>query len=190
VSDLTDQVVDFHNALFGEIFFDPFRARIRERRRRDAVERQIEEAASAASQSLERFLVSQQLAPEHAECILGGLSAMAGGLSLERIANPYTAPETIVEELLRLPACSLALDEAGKSGHATVYRVALHSVVQALMQIGPVMAEWQNIGFPATFELSNRIIARLNQISEQLGVLGSAGAEAADERYELNALLS
>jgi hypothetical protein len=185
VSDLTDQVVDFYNALFGKIFFDPFRTRIRERRRRDAVERQIEEAASAASQSLERFLVSQQLAPEQAECILGGLSAMAGGLSLERIANPYTPPETIVEELLRMPACSLALEEAGKTGHATVYRVALHSVVQALMQIGPVMAEWQNIGFPATFELPKRIIARLNQISEQLGVLGSAGAEAADERYEL-----
>jgi hypothetical protein len=130
VSNLTDQVVDFYNALFGEIFFAPFRARIAERRRRDAVRRQIEEAANAASQSLERFLISQQLTPEDAECILGGLSSMAGGLSLERIANPYTAPETIVEELMRMPACSLALDEADKTCHATVFRVALHSVVQ------------------------------------------------------------
>src|SRR5258708_21039122 len=53
------------------------------------------------------------------------------------------------------------------------------------MQIGPVMAEWQNIGYPSTFELSRRIIARLNEISAQLDVLGKAGAEAADERYEV-----
>src|SRR5258708_38675969 len=53
------------------------------------------------------------------------------------------------------------------------------------MQIGPVMAEWQNIGYPSTFELSRRIIARLNEISAQLDVLSKAGSEAADERYEI-----
>jgi hypothetical protein len=149
------------------------------------VHRQILEAAGAASQSLERFIAGQRLTAPEAECILRGLAFMAGSLSLERIANPYTAPETVVEDLLKMPACSVALDEARRTGHEAVYRVALYSVVQALMQIGPVMAEWQNIGFPATFELSSRIIARLNEISEQLGVLGSAGSEAAEERYEL-----
>jgi len=53
------------------------------------------------------------------------------------------------------------------------------------MQVGPVMAEWQNTGFPGTFELTRRVVARLNEISAQLDVLGSAGSEAADDRYEL-----
>jgi hypothetical protein len=177
VADITDQIVDFYNALFERIFFTPFAARIRERRRRDAVRFQVLEAAAATSQSLERFFAGQRLAADAVSCILGGLESATDSLTLEQIGNPITPPESIVEDLLKR--------QTARSTQEAVYRVALYSVVQGLMQIGPVMAEWQKTGFPATFELSRRVIARLNAISEQLGVLGSAGMEAADERYEL-----
>src|SRR5579862_3532178 len=180
--EITDRIVDFYNALFENIFFIPFAARLTERRRRDAVRFQILEAAGAVSQSLERFFASQQLDAEQVGCILTALEFITANLSLEQIANPNTPPERIVEDLLQIPSGSGPLKQVAQANQEAVYRVALYSVVQGLMQIGPVMAEWQNIGFPATFELSRRIIARLNAISAQLDVLGSAGTEAADER--------
>ncbi len=148
------------------------------------MKRQVEEASSAASQSLERFLSGQQLSAEQIKCILEGLAATSHTVTLEQISNPYIAPEMVVESSLKEDACSRALDQAGQAGYGAVYRVALYSVVQALMQIGPVMAEWQNIGFPSTFELSRRVIRRLNEISEQLDLLGTSGSTA-DEPYEL-----
>ena len=131
------------------------------------------------------FFPLRQLTPDKVEHVLGGLGSVILGVTLDQVANPYTAPEKIVEELLELPSCSMALAQVTKAGQEAVFRVALYSVVQALMQIGPVMSEWQSIGFPATFELSRRVIARLNEISQQLDVLGKAGSEAADERYGL-----
>ena len=47
------------------------------------------------------------------------------------------------------------------------------------------MAEWQRLRFASTFELPRRIVDRLNQISEQLELLGRSGTSAADERFEL-----
>jgi hypothetical protein len=185
MADITDQVVDFYNEIFERIFFKPFAGRIAERRKRDAVLFQILETAGAASQSLERFLSVQQVASDKLRHVLGGLGSVILGVTLDQVANRYTAPEQIVEELLAPPSCSMALAQVTKAGQEAVFRVALYSVVQALMQIGPVMSEWQSIGFPATFELSRRVIARLNEISQQLDVLGKAGSEAADERYEL-----
>ncbi len=185
VAAITDQVVDFYNALFLKVFFESFSARIQDRRRRDAVRFQILEAASAASQSLERFFVSQRLSDGQVDCVLGSLEFVGGSLTLEQIANPYTQPETVVDDLLKLPACTNAQDRVIEADQMAVYRVALYSVVQGLMQVGPVMGEWQRIGFPGTFELSKRVIARLNEISAQLDVLGKAGADAVDERYEL-----
>lgn len=185
MADITDQVIDFYNALFVRIFLEPFSNRITDRRRRDAVRFQVLEAAGAASQSLERFLISQRHTGAEVECVIGNLVPIIGGLSLEQVANPYIAPEKLVEDLLNLPAASAALHAVAAADQEAVFRVALHSVVQALMQIGPVMAEWQNIGFPGTFELSRRVVARLNEISAQLDELGKAGSEAADERYGL-----
>jgi hypothetical protein len=49
VAELTDLIVDFYNSLFEKIFFTPFSPRIADRRRRDAVRRQVEEAAGALS---------------------------------------------------------------------------------------------------------------------------------------------
>jgi hypothetical protein len=185
VADITDQVVDFYNALFLGIFFEPFKGRITDRRRRDAVRSQVLEAAGAASQSLERFLVGQRHTQAQVECLLTNLSVVTAGLTVEQVSNQYVAPEGVVELLLAAPAAAEALRAVLKGGQETVFRVALYSVVQALMQIGPVIAEWQSIGFPSTFELTRRVVARLNDISAQLEELGKAGSEAADERFEL-----
>ena len=185
MAEITDQVIDFYNSLFERIFLQPFSSRIPDRRRRDAVRFQVLEASGAASQSLERFLISQRQAVDQVKCVLHNLGSVSEDLTLEQIANPYIAPEKLVEDLLTLPASSSALQAVAAAHQETVFRVALHSVVQALMQIGPVMAEWQNIGFPGTFERSRRVVARLNEISAQLDILGKSGSEAADERYDL-----
>ena len=76
------------------------------------MKRQIQEAASAASQSIERFFVNQQLADEQMECILAGLASMTGRLTLEQIASAYALPEKTTEELLINPPCYAALDRA------------------------------------------------------------------------------
>jgi hypothetical protein len=76
--------------------------------------------------------------------------------------------------------------EVQQAGHDAIYRVALHSVVQVLMLVGPVMAEWQKLNFSKTFEMPRRVVNRLNQISEQLDALGQSGQTAADERFELS----
>ena len=185
MTNITDQVVDFYNSLFLSVFFDPFEKRIADRRRREAVRRQVSEAADAASQSLERFFANQQLSAAEVARILGALEFLTGALSLSEVANPYVAAENIVERLIQEPSCACGLPAVKDAGKEAVYRLAFHSVVQSLMQIGPVMAEWQNIGFPSTFELPRRVITRLNEISGLLDVLGKAGSEAADERYEL-----
>jgi len=185
VADITDQVVDFYDALFLRVFFDPFIGRITDRRRRDAVRSQVLEASGAASQSLERFLVGQRHTAAQVECLLSNLASVGDGLSLEQVSSPYVAPERLVEDLLGGPNAAGALQAVQSAGQETVFRVGLYSVVQALMQIGPVMAEWQSIGFPSTFELTRRVVARLNEISAQLEELGKSGSEAADERFEL-----
>jgi predicted NACHT family NTPase len=47
------------------------------------------------------------------------------------------------------------------------------------------MVEWRRVCFADTFEVLQRIVDRLNRMSKQLDVLGRAGLEAADARYEL-----
>lgn len=179
---IVDQVVDFHADLFERIFAEPFRPRISERLRRNAVDRQIGEAADAASQSLSRFFLNQQLTPSEVADLLAGLKALGDLLDLERVSNSNVTPESVAEELLG----DFPLPEAVRqAGNEAVCRIALHSVVQVLMLVGPVMAEWQKLGFSSTFELPRRVVNRLNQISEQLDLLGRAGESVMDERYEL-----
>jgi len=125
VAEITDQVVDFYNALFLKVFLDSFNAGIQDRRRRDAVGFQVLEAAGAASQSLERFFLSQRLTNSQVDCVLGSLEFVGGNLTLEQIANPYTQPETVVHELLKLPVCTAAQERVIKAEQVAVYRVAL-----------------------------------------------------------------
>jgi hypothetical protein len=103
-------------------------------------------------------------------------------LSLDRIANAGVTPEAVVAEVIPKLPCAAADTQPAVGA---IYREAVHSVVQVLLLVGPVMAEWQKLGFSTTFELPRRLVGRLNQISEQLGALGRSGREVRDENYEL-----
>ena len=101
---------------------------------------------------------------------------------LDDVSNPNITPESIVEDLLP----ELPLPEAVKrTEQEAVYRVALHSIVQVLMFVGPVMAEWSKLNFSSIFELLRGVVNRLNQISQQLDELGRAGEAAMNTRCEL-----
>jgi len=178
-----DQVIDFYYTLFDEIFSIPFKARIKDRLKRDAVIREVQGSAGAASQSLTRFFLNERLGKKDVMRILRGLNKLSEVLKLSDISNPNVTPESLVEELL---TGKLVCPEAiSKAGGGALYRVALHSVMQVLMLVGPVMAEWQRLTFASTFELPRRVANRLNQVSDQLDVLARSGEAAADERYEL-----
>ncbi|MBI2952141.1 hypothetical protein HYY27_08605, partial [bacterium] len=180
---IDEQVVSFYNALFESIFSEPFRPQITQLIKRRTVERQVQEASDAASQSLTRFLINQQLSEQQVADMLESFSCLGDRLKLDDIANPNVAPETIVNNLLTDLPCPGTISQTNQDA---VYRVALHSIVQVLTMVGPVMAEWQKLNFSSTFELPRRVVNRLNQISEQLDALSSSGQAAVDERYELS----
>jgi NACHT domain len=180
--EIVDQVVDFYQDLYNQVFAVPFGEQLKKNRlRRDAVRRQVEEAANASSQSLTRFFVNQRLTEEHVTRILDGWASLPAKLRLADISNPNVSPEEVVERLLGEIGCPAAVTS---NGHEPIYRVGLHSLIQVLMLVGPVMAEWQKLSFASTFELPRRVVQRLNQISEQLAI-GVSGQETVDERYEL-----
>lgn len=85
---IVDQVVDFYYGLFDRIFSEPFRPRIAERLKRDAVIRQVQDSAGAASQSLTRFFLNEQLNEQQVANILGGFATLNDRLKLDDIANP------------------------------------------------------------------------------------------------------
>jgi len=175
---IDEQVIDFCQGLFRRVFSGPFRPRIPERLKRNAVIRQVEESADAASQSLTRFLLNEQVAT-----VLAGFTRLGDLLQLSDVANPNVPPEAVVARVLAELPCPDAVRE---TGHEPVYRVALHSVVQVVKLVAPVMAEWQRLDFSTTFELPGRVVDRFNKISWQIGALGRAGEAADDERYELS----
>ncbi len=180
---IADQVLEFYEAVFGHIFTEPFQARITERQKRRVVIRQIEDSAEASAQSLIRFFFNEQLTETQAADVLSGFAGLPALLKLEDIANPNVAPESVVETLLvKLPPPKTV----SRAKQAAVYRVALHSIIQSLMLVGPVMAEWQRLEFSSTFELPRRVIDQLNAITEQLNALTPSGQTAEDERYELS----
>lgn len=177
---IADQVIGFFSDHFGRIFGAPFHQAIPETLRRKAVLRQVEESADAASQSLTRLLVNEQLDNSQAARLLQGLAPAVAALDLEHIAKPNISPETLVAELLQdhpPPALIPELQQA-------LFRVALHSIVQVLTLVGPVMAEWRKLSFSDSFELPRKIVERLNRISEQMTAQGRLNP-AEDERYEL-----
>ncbi|KOP24520.1 hypothetical protein AMR41_20565 [Hapalosiphon sp. MRB220] len=180
-SSVDDRVLDFYSELFEHIFSEPFRTRISERRRFNEVNRQVEATADAASSSLSRFFLNQKLSEETVAGILAGFAAMSNLLQLENISNPNITTEEVVENLLNRLPCPQVVQQT----HDAVYRLALYTVVQVLMQVGPVMAEWQKLNFSSTFELVRRVVNRLNQISDQINALGQSGQTGVDESYEI-----
>ena len=179
---IDDQVVDFYESLFRSIFSDPFSSKIPDRLKRNEMFRRVEESADAASQSLTRFFLTQELTNKQADSVLAGLAGIPEHLSLEDISNPNITPESVVQDLLP----RLKMPVSGRTQIGSVSRVALQSVSQVLMLVGPVMAEWQRLNFATTFELLRQVVSRLTQITEQLGTMSGAGQAAADDRYELS----
>ena len=177
-----DQVVELFAALFESIFSAPFRAGIAEKRKSRAVIRQVDEAADAASQSLSRFLKNEKLPASRLALVLEALRPLGDLLSLEDLSSTYTNPE----DLAIRPSEKLDFQASeGEKKPRAIFRESVHSVVQVLLLVGPVMAEWQRLRFATTFELPRRIVDRLNQISAQLELLGRAEPALADERFEL-----
>jgi hypothetical protein len=126
--------------------------------------------------------LNEQLTEAETANIINGYSELPALLTLETIGNPNLAPESVVDDLLKKKSCPKTVR---RTRHEAVYRVGLHSLVQALMLVGRVMAEWQRLNFSSTFELPRRVIDQLNAISEQINALGVSGQAAADERFEL-----
>ena len=180
-SSVDDQVLDFYAGLFNLLFSEPFRGRISELRKLNPVIRQVETAADAASSSLTRFFLNQKLSEANVEDILRGFAAIGELLELENIANPNVTTEEIVENVLSRLPCPQTVQQT----HGAVYRLALYTVVQVLMLVGPVMAEWQKLNFSSTFELPGRVVNKLNEISDQINAQGKSGQAGADESYEL-----
>ena len=181
--DLDDEVINFYDSLFGQIFSEPFQAQIANRLKEKAVLRQVEESADAASQSLIRLFQNERLDSRIASGILCGFEDLADHVGLDDIANPNVTPEELVDSVIADLPCP---ESVRRAGHDAVYRVALHTILQVLMLVGPVMAEWRKLNFASTFEIPRRVVNRLNQISQQLDALGKAGQEAQDERFELS----
>ncbi|MDP2997243.1 MAG: NACHT domain-containing protein [Bryobacterales bacterium] len=179
---IEEQVVDYFAGIFERVFSESFRPAIPDPLKRRAVLRQVEESADAASQSLTRLFLNQRLTSRRVGEILEVCRAAFSALKLEEISNPNANPEALVAGLAGvLPR----RDGDGVSTDAAVVGLALHSTAQVLMLVGPVMVEWQKLGFATTFELPRRVVNRLNQISQQMGAIGRAGEAAADDRYEL-----
>jgi len=175
---IAGQVIDFYAKVFGRLFSRPFRTQIADPLKRRAVVRQVEEAADAASQSLTRFFLSQKLREREVGAALEDIARPLGRLKPEDVANPNVTPEAVVGRLL-------AARPARQGALGPVSAVALHSAVQVLMLVGPVMAEWQKLNFSSGFELPGRLVSRLNQISAQLDAIVPSGEAGADEDYEI-----
>ena len=176
-----DHVLDFYDELFNQLFSEPFRSRITDRRRCNEVIRQVEAATDAASASLTRFFLSQKLNEETVTEILSGFASLRDLLQLEKVSNANVTAEEIVEDLLN----SLPCPQTVKPPYDAIYRLSLYTIVQVLTQVGPVMAEWQKLNFSSTFEMPRRIVNRLNEISSQIDSLGQSGQAGADESYEI-----
>lgn len=181
-SPVENQVIEFFAALFESIFSAPFRAGIAEKQKSRAVIRQVEEAADAASQSLTRFLKSEKLPASRVALVLEALRPLGELLSLEDPSSTYTNPEDLA---IRLAEKLNFQASEGEKKLQAIFPESVLSVIQVLLLVGPVMAEWQRLRFATTFELPRRIVDRLNQIGEQLELLGRAGPSLADERFEL-----
>lgn len=182
-SPIDEQVIGFFGTLFDSIFSEPFRLWTKDLLRRKAVVRQVEEAADASSQSLTRFFLNEKLTENQVSDILACFSPLHELIKIEDIANPNVTAESVAEDLITKLPCPEIICQMGNEA---VYHVALHSIVQVLMLVGPVMAEWRKLNFSSTFELPRRVVNRLNQISEQLDIFGRSGESAVDERFELS----
>src|SRR3972149_6000550 len=110
------------------------------------------------------------------------MGSTPASLRLDDVANPNVSPEALLTNLLPELPCPQPVEDAGND---TVYRIALHSVVQVIMLVGPLFAEWKRLNFSRNFEILSHVVGQLRRISEQIGAMGAAARDATDENYEV-----
>lgn len=180
MSSIDDQVIDFFDRLFEQLFSQPFCSLMDHRRKSRDILRKVQKSADVASLSLTRLFTNSRLSRQQTASILQGFESLGNVLSIYNISNPNIAPEVVFEMLLiRLP-CPQVVEKAGQDA---IYRDALYRVVQVLMFVGPVMAEWKNLSFPEEFSVFDRIVEQLKKIHRAIGHYVDKDAE--DELYEL-----
>ena len=180
---IEDQVVDYFHRLFDRLFGAPFSERLADQRlKRNAVLRQVEESADASSQALTRFFLNREIPPDEVELVLDDLETIGKLLSAGYLTNSLVAPESVVAQLI---GSARVREDRLTTNDLSIFRVALHTVVQVLILVGPAMAEWEKLNFSTTFELPRRIVNRLTQIGQQIEILAEVGRSAADDRYKL-----
>ncbi len=168
ISAVDNLVIKFYDRLFTSIFSNPFKENIGDDlRTSNPVIRQVQEAADAAYRSLTRFFEYQKLTELQAKAILDCFEQIADLITIEDVANSNIPTEEIVEDLLTKLPCPESLQET----HAAVYRLALHTIIQVLMQVAQIMAEWQKLNFAQTFKLIRIVINKLNEISRKVFIL-------------------
>ncbi|MDC3952782.1 NACHT domain-containing protein [Polyangium jinanense] len=180
---IVDLVVDFYQELFRSLFSSPFAEDLRrERLKRDAMRRQVEEVANAASQSVVRLFMTEELNEPQVRAIVEGWAALSSTLRLPDVSTSGSNPEELTERLLPALGCPPAVQT---NRHETVYRLGLHGVIQVLMLTGPVLAEWRRLSFSQHYEPVRKVVAKLDDIGEKLA-LGVSQLETSDGRYELS----
>jgi energy-coupling factor transporter ATP-binding protein EcfA2 len=177
---LQQRVVDLYEALFQSIFSEPFTIDITDIIKQRAIGRQVEEVADAASQSLQRVLEDLQPAESELDWLLGALGGLVSVITADNVSSPSASPDRLARDALqRLPAPPAFLGTEG----GMRYRVALNTVLQTLTQVGPVLAEWQRLGFSKEYLLLGQVIALLEQASEHVQALSND--VGADRKYEM-----
>ena len=181
-ANIDDQVIDFFTALFLGLFFYPFQTEISGRLKRNRIRRQIEESADAASQSLIRFFNNQELTNSQVAKILEDCVELTASLQLSDVANPNHTPENLIEDLLEQNSLASRSSETVSD---SIYRLALYSIIQVVILVGPMISEWRKLKFASTYEVPRRVVNRLNQISRHIDALDTPRQQAIDENYEL-----
>lgn len=182
--DLSERVVTFFDHVFGGIFTAPFLDEIEDFRTRRRVERSIQEAAEVASQPLERFLLNEQVDAEAAAHMLRHIERALtsnDGVNAELLAQRGLNPDSLAEDLLHKKPPPRNLIQQGLEDR---YRLAMKATCLALVQAGPVIIEWKRIQFASGYELLDKLLVRLQEISQRIDTLGKAGQGSEDERFE------
>jgi len=178
--------MDFYGDLFRGLFIKPFSEEIPDRRRRNEMSRRVEALADAASQSTIRMLTNQRASETDVARILNDLRPLSVVTNAEALAETRDTTQGLVDHLLpKLPGFQ-SVAEGHQSG---LYRATLHSILQSLLLIAPVLQEWRKLGFATTYEPPERVIRQLDDISkgmdEQSRMLYAARTEAKDRDCEL-----
>src|ERR1017187_4795350 len=129
---VAETVLAFYDSLFDHLFPSRFSQLIDNPIKRRDVRRRVEEACDAASQSLTRLLVNEGVTEVALHSIVSGLNALIEVLTPEDVATTTYSPDTLLERFVQTAPPPKAL---ATEAERTLYRVALHTVLQTLILV-------------------------------------------------------